>query len=316
MITIDGRPAPPRGQEPSVSYRVVGAEYFTLLRIPVISGRTFRASDARLAVPLIRWYPQQPHPPLADRPQAAPVAVVDRTMAEAFWPGEDPIGKRIRVLFSPWITIVGVVSETRNWTRDAGLRPELYLSDGQEPVGWSNVLVRTADGATNVLPQVRAVLADLDASLPIVSAAWLEDVTATELGLPRMTSALTGSFAVTALVLTAAGVYALLAFMTAARTREIGVRVALGATPAAVRWLILRQSLAMATAGVGFGGLAWVGLSTVLQAQMPEAFEASTHQRVNAAVSAAVLIATIALASYVPVRRALRIDPIAALRSE
>jgi hypothetical protein len=114
MLQIEGREAPARGQEPQAPVRIATPEYFETLGIPLIRGRFFRDADARMAIPLIRWYPQQPYPAEFERPQPAPVAVISETAARQFWPDEDPIGKRIRVLFSPDITIVGVVGDIRH----------------------------------------------------------------------------------------------------------------------------------------------------------------------------------------------------------
>jgi putative ABC transport system permease protein len=322
-LTIEGRPEPPRGQEPSVSYRVVGEDYFRMLDVQVLAGRTFSASDARLAVPLIRWYPQQPQPPLADRPQATPVAVIDSTLARRYFPDEDPVGRRIRVLFSPWVTIVGVVDGSRTWTRGAEATPELYLSDLQEPGSRTNVLIAGAGDGTRWLPDGRRVLQDLDAALPMVSSASLDALTSAELGLPRMTSALSTSFAAAAFALTVTGLYALLSFAIASRTREIGVRVALGATPRAVRWLVQRQSIAMGAAGILSGVVVWAALVLLLRVQMPDAFgdllppDGASRDAAIAGLAAATIIAwALVLGTWLPVRRAVSAagTPLRALR--
>jgi ABC-type antimicrobial peptide transport system permease subunit len=168
---------------------------------------------------------------------------------------------------------------------------------------------------------VRRAVRDLDAGLPIMSAARLDDITATELGLPRLTSALSGGFSLAAVALTATGVYALLSLMTTARTREIGIRVALGATRTSVRWLILRQSVGLATAGLALGIVAWQGLAVLLDRQVPGLFADVTLGYRNVAsvetlVAATIVAVTMVVASAVPVRRALGIDPAVALKGD
>ena len=145
-VAVEGRPAPAPGDELSASYRVITPDYFKTLGIPIVAGRGFTAQDARIAVPLIRWFPQQPLPPGFADPQAAPVAVINQTMARQFWPALDPLGRRFTVLFSPPITVVGIVKDSRNRALAEEAGPEFYLSHAQEPQGKMTLLRPVAHG--------------------------------------------------------------------------------------------------------------------------------------------------------------------------
>src|SRR5262249_32099280 len=112
-VRIEGAPDPTPGQEPIARSSIVAGRYFEAMKIPLRRGRVFAPSDARVAIPLIRWYPQQPFPAHFDEPQAAPVAVINETMARRFWPNEDAVGKRFQTLASPLITVIGIVADVR-----------------------------------------------------------------------------------------------------------------------------------------------------------------------------------------------------------
>jgi hypothetical protein len=114
---------------------VITPDYFKTLGIPIVAGRGFTAQDARIAVPLIRWFGQQPLPPGFNEPQAAPVAVINQAMARQFWPGQDAIGRRFTAPFSPPITVVGIVKDSRNRALAEEAGPEFYSSHAQEPQG-------------------------------------------------------------------------------------------------------------------------------------------------------------------------------------
>ena len=310
-IAVEGRPAPRPGDETTATYRVVGVDYFSTIGIPVRAGRVFAPSDARASLPLIRWHPQQPSPVGFDRPQAAPVAVVNQAMAQQVWPGEDPIGRQFRVLFSPAVTVVGVVANSRGRSLREPHRPEFYLSDLQEPQARTNVIVRASVPAEAIIPLVRREVRAIDPDLPLLSADAMTGVIDAGVQLSRFTSISIAVFAGTGLALMMAGLYGLLSFTTAVRTREIGVRLALGAGAAEIRRLILSQSVALGGAGLLLGvAMAWP-TARLLEAQL---FGVEPHDPMNFVWTAAVLAMALLAATYGPARRAARIDPAVALR--
>ena len=187
---IEGRPAVRPGDERRASLRVVAGDYFRAMEIPIVRGRAFTAADARRAVPLIRWFEQQPLPPGFDQPQPRPVAMINETMARQFWPGEDPIGKRLRILFSPAIEIIGVVGDVRH----AGLArdpvPEMYLSHLQEPQAELHVLVRSSGDPAATSAMLAAQIRGMDRDLPLPAVRAMEEVVRTSIGRPRFDAVL------------------------------------------------------------------------------------------------------------------------------
>ncbi|HET9371987.1 MAG TPA: ADOP family duplicated permease [Vicinamibacterales bacterium] len=313
-LTIEGQPTPRRGQEPNVPYQSVGVDYFTTLGIPVIKGRTFVEADARLAVPLIRWYAQQPRSPYEDRPQPMPVAVINQAMAERLWPNEDPLGRRFAIVQGPMTTVIGVVGNTRMLTRERPVVPELFLFSGQEPYNRVNVLLQAAPLDLDALGRrIRAVVRALDADVPVIGIDVLEDVTASELSKPRLTSLVTSVFALASVTLMACGLYALIALTTSLRTLEIGIRMALGARPGSIGWLVLGRTAALAAAGIALGLALWFPLISVLRTQI-ESFDVELSGPLPLGIAVVIVLATAMAAGVVPLRRALRIDPAISLR--
>jgi putative ABC transport system permease protein len=312
MIAIEGRPAARPGEEITARYRIVSTGYFDTLGIRTLRGRTFEATDARTAVPLIRWFAQQPYPPHFAESQPPPGVVINETMARQMWPGEEPLGRKFRVLFSPPITVIGVVADSRNAAQSDEPVAEFYLSDLQEPQARMALLVRSAEGAA-VLPAIRSVIARLDPKLPIATARTLEQVVDTNLALHRFISTLMGGFALMALVLMAAGVYCVISYVAAQRTYEIGIRMALGATRVNIGRLLTRTGLTLSLAGAALGALGgyWVGRSASTMLYEIRPADPSTYMTLVAAV-----LAIAAAACWIPARRAMRVDPAAVLRNE
>jgi predicted permease len=311
-ITIDGRPAPPPGQDDSARYRIVSAGYFTTMRIPLIAGRTFTSADARPSVPMIRWFPQQPLPVGSDRPQPAPVAVINQAMARQFWPDGRAVGGRLRVLLSPWIEVVGVVADTRNESLRERPVPEFYLHDLQEPQSTMSVLVRTTGDPEKLAPALRSTIWNIDQDLAVRSMRTMEEVVDHSFGLPRLTSSLLGAFAVIALALMAAGIYGLMAFTTRQRLPEIGVRLALGAERRHISRMVLRQAIGLAATGIAIGLVLTAGVSTVVER---EVFGVPPIDPITWLVAGGVLFGSTLLACWWPARRASRVDPAVVLRS-
>jgi putative ABC transport system permease protein len=312
-VAVEGKPTPRPGQEIQSRLSIVAGRYFDAMRIPLRRGRTFAASDARVAVPLIRWYPQQPAPARFDEPQAAPVAVISETMAKNLWPGEDALGKRFRVLFSPWVTVVGIVGDVKQ----AGLQDEpaseMYLSDLQEPSGELTLVLRTAGDPLSVAHTVRERIRATDANLPVADLRPMDGVVWSSVGPPRFNATLLVISGAVALVLALIGVYGVISYSVERRTHEIGIRRALGAQPRDVLRLVLRQAMTLVAIGVVLGLAGALALTRVLTTLLfgvlptdPATF-----------TSVALALAAVALAAgYIPGRRATLVDPTDALRAE
>jgi putative ABC transport system permease protein len=269
-------------------------DLFRTLGIPLIRGRAFLASDDK---------------------HAPPVAVVSRAAAEELWPGENPIGKRVGQLFGgtvTWRTVIGEVG-------DAHLRalrvatPTVYFPTEQFG-GWTTtVAVRTSASFSTVLPMLRRAMLRVDPRLTIWDAHSYDDLLGTELATPRLSSFLLGAFALVALLLAAIGLYGVMAFTVREETREIGLRMALGAGPARVRRDVLARALSVIALGGAVGLVGALVSSRVLVGLL---FQVQPADPV-ALGAACLLLALVALAAaYIPARRATHVDPAIALRSE
>lgn len=312
-IGVEGQPPALPGEEISARYRVVSANYFATLGIPIRAGRVFAERDARRAVPLIKWYERQPAPAGIDLPQPPPVAVINESMARAFWPDGSAIGRRFTAVLSPPITVIGIVADTRDEALSAGPRPEFYLHNLQEPIAGMSILVRARDDGGTAGAVIRSAVWGLDPALPVGRAARMSDLIADHIGMPRFTSMLMGAFAALALGLMAAGVYALISFGTALRAREIGLRRALGATGPGIVAMIVRQGFALAITGaaLGVGAVAALGPAARL---LP--FETGALDLSMVATAAAAVVLVAGAAAWAPARAAARVDPLIALKQD
>jgi predicted permease len=310
-IQIEGTLEQP-GQWSTAQYRVVTPGYFKTIGVPFAAGRDFAPSDARLALPLIRWFPQQRVPPDFDRPQAIPVAVINQSMADRLWP-DGAVGRRFKVLFSPWITVAGVVRDMRTVSLRASPGPEFYLSASQEPQSTMTLLVRTADAPLDLTSTVQSTIAAVDPALPIASMRTLAEIVDGGFGHPRFVSALLGSFAGMALILMTVGVYGLLAFTTAQRLPEIAVRVALGATRSQISTLVLRDAAMMTGVGIVGGLLAALALGRFIEDQL---YGVAPNDPIAMAAVAGLIVVVVGLACCRLVSHAGRVDPIKVLRHE
>ena len=309
-IGIEGRPD--HEPEASAQYRVISPGYFGAMGVRIVAGRDFAASDARLAVPLIRWWPQQPLPEHFDRAQAMPVAIVNESMARAYWPG-GALGRRFTVIASPLITVVGVVADMRTVSLRANAGPEFYLTSVQEPVSSMNLLIRAKIPPLELAPAVRDVIRKTDPALPIGVMRTMDDVVGMSYSRPAFLSTLLAVFATIALVLMTAGVYGLLAFTAAQRMPEIGVRIALGAGRGQIHRLILHDALVLTCAGLVMGVVASVALGQFIEAELYGI--TPTDRPTFVAVTALVAAAAI-LACWRPARAAARVDPLVVLRQD
>jgi predicted permease len=309
---ILGEPEPGPGQEPYAPFRVATPHYFTALGIPLRRGRLFNDGDARQSVPLIRWFPQQPYPPGYDKPQAAPVAIVSESAAKQFWPGSDPIGQRIRVMFSPDVTIVGVAGDVHHNGLNLPSYPHIYLPHNQEP--WSSVslVVRTAVAPTELAPAVRERMRAADPELPI-TVRTMADVMSASVGRPRLYAAITAVFGSVALLLAVVGIFGVVSYVAAQRTREIGVRMALGAQRREILMLVVGQGMQPIAVGIGLGVVTAIGVTRFMTKLL---FRVTPLDPFTFAVVTTVLSVVALLACWLPARRATRVDPLTSLRAE
>jgi predicted permease len=289
---------PAEGQPgPWGDFRVATPGYFETLRIPLRRGRVFTAQDA---------------------PGGRRVAVIDDELAARYWPGQDPIGKRVS-FGAPegqepqWIEVVGVVGHAKQDGLDTEARVQLYLPYAQLPSGQLALAVRTAGDPERLLPAVRAAVREIDRDLPLADVRPLTARVDASVGPRRLAMLLLAGFAGLALVMACLGLYGVMAYAVAQRTREMGVRMALGAPRRKVLGLVLRQGLTLVVAGGGVGLVGALALSRVLQSQL---FGVSAADPVTLACVAALLGAVAFVATLVPARRATRVAPAVALRGD
>jgi putative ABC transport system permease protein len=290
---IEGRPAPPPGQAQIITYQKVGADYFHTVRIPILKGRAFSASDA------------------ADAPR---VAVISEATARRYFPNEDPLGRRIKAgaaeSAAPSYTVVGVAGDISRFMFDRETQPMLYVPNQQAPERGAYFVVRTANEPLSFVPAVRAQIAALDDKLPLYEIKSHEQVIADDMAGMRLVTALMAVFGALALLLAAVGVYGVMAYAVAQRTHEIGVRLALGAQPRDVLWLIMGQSLKLAAFGLAIGLPVALALGQVMAGAL---FGVVALDTLTYAGFTLLLTGVALLAGYLPARRAMRVDPLVAL---
>jgi putative ABC transport system permease protein len=252
----------------------------------------------------------------ADGADAPPVAIASAALVRKYWPGEDPIGKRLRFdddPATPWSTIVGVAGDVRQLGLHVDPPPILYMPYQQFALPFTNLSIRSDAPTGTIASLVRAELAAIDPDLPPGPAFALQDLLDRSMAQPRFQTLLLGAFALVALVLAAVGVYGLISYSVAQRTREIGIRVALGAQPTHVLGQIMREGVTLALVGIGLGLLGALAAARAISTFL---FGVRASDPLTFAVVAAILLAVACIASYVPSRRALRVDPITALRGD
>jgi putative ABC transport system permease protein len=295
-LTVEGAPVLPVGQAPVINHCVISPGYFGAMGITILKGRDFDERDAR---------------------ETPKVTIIDERLAREYWPGEDPIGKRIRFGppedNEPWHTIVGVVREVKHDRLDASTRMSVYLPFAQMPIGGSSVAIRTSVRPKELIAEVRARVKELDPDLALTQVMPMTEVVARSVWQPRLYTVLFGVFAAVALILATVGIYGVMSYSVTQRTREIGLRMALGAGRKDVLKLVVGQGIVLASIGVGVGLAAAVALTRLMSTLL---FGVTATDPITfAAVS--VLLAGVALgACFVPARRAAKVDPMVALRYE
>ena len=311
-FAIEGRAPLSPGQEQTAALRSVSDDYFRTLKIPLMTGRYFSEADTRVAVPVIRWFAQQPNPPHFDDPQPVPTIIINERMAQLYFPNEDPLGRRLRIIESPWLTVVGVVGDVHHSGLNVKPNPEMYLSYRQEPQNALAVMLRTGGDPLTLGGAVREQVKALDKDQPL-TVTTMEKIFSNSVAGQRFNALLLGLFGGLALLLAMVGVFGVINYSVAQRTHEIGIRLALGAQRQDIFKLIVGQGLLLVVLGIaiGFGGaFALTRLLTgLLYGVSPT--DAQTF------VFVSLLLTVVAvLACYVPARRATKVDPLVALRYE
>ena len=290
------QPAPGPGQAPSTDVRPVTPGFFRTMGIPHVMGRDFAASD---------------------RDDSPAVAIVNETLVRQHLSDGNPLGKRLHVnVGRPErldYEVVGVVGDIKLATLDAQVRPTVYLPHTQLALGVMTLVARTGMNPSSLTRSVGAELHAMDPELPLAEVRTMDEVVSATLVRPRVVTVLLTAFATMALALAAIGVYGVMAYSVAQRTREIGVRMALGATPRSVFELVLRQALRPVSIGVVAGLAAAAGLTRPLAALLYETKPLDVPTFIATAV---VLLLVATMASYIPARRGTRIAPVEALRAE
>lgn len=290
---VEGRPYPP-GKSPGADCRFVTPDYLKALGIPLIRGRAFNDSDG---------------------PQAPPVLLINKTMADRYFPDEDPIGKRMQLGINNFTgQIVGVVGDVKHVGLDAEVNNEVYALYSQGPFFTDmTLLVRTPGDPMSLAAAVRNELATLDKQVSIGKVRTMDTIAAESVAQPRFRTFLLALFGICALLLASIGIYGVMSYAVTQRTQEIGIRMALGAQVSDVRKLVMGNGMSLALIGVAIG-LAGAYALTRLIASLLFGITA-TDVPTFVAVSA-VLVAVALFACYIPARRATKVDPLVALRYE
>src|SRR5215475_11022203 len=306
VIQIEGGPSEDDLRR-TAEFRVVSPRYFRTLGIQLLSGRFLEDSDHE---------------------KARPVAVINESLARAYWPNEDPIGRRFRLLDAGpenartvFLTVVGVVADAKNNSLTGAADKEAYVSMRQRTVAIARMgfarqmtlAVRTSVEPMNLTNAIRQEVWAIDRSVPITETRTMEQILATVTTQPRFNATLLGIFAAVALALAGVGIYGVLSYSVTQRTREIGIRVALGARRGDVLRLVVRQGMFLTSLGVAIGLAASFALTRLMRGLL---YEVNSTDPSTFALIALILTGVALVACYLPARRATKVDPMVALRCE
>jgi putative ABC transport system permease protein len=300
MSTLDGRRlADDEQMTRSLQVRVVTPHYFRSMGIPILRGRAFEA---------------------ADRLGAAPVVLVNETAANRLWPGEPATGHQFTLGtrmgqggVNAGGMVIGVVKDVRDFGPAGPVRPTVYLAHAQFPVSFATITVRTSGAPEASVAALRGIVTRLDPNLPVFRVRTMDQIAGSAVAQPRVYLLLLSLFAAMAVLLAALGIYGVLMHAVAQRTREIGIRLALGAGRRDVVALVVRQAVALAVAGLVIGLAMALGATRLMAGLL---FEVAPTDSTTYAIVAVGLMGVALLASYLPARRASRIDPVRAIKSD
>jgi predicted permease len=295
-ITIEGYDAASGQNMIQADQRVASVGYFEAMKIPLVRGRFFTEHD---------------------RKEAEQVVVIDENMARTYWPDADPIGKRLKRgaadSKAPWLTVVGVVGNVKQYALDSDSRVALYSPHLQIPANSMYVVVRTTNDPASMAAAVTSEVRALEPNAPVYDVKSMEQWLSESLARRRFSMLMLGLFAVVAMLLAAVGIYGVMSYTVEERTREIGIRVALGARTRDVLNLVVRRGIALAAIGVGIGLAGAVALTRLMASLL---FGVGATDPLTFALIALLLMLVALLACYVPARRATKVDPMIALRYE
>jgi predicted permease len=298
-FALEGQPPMPVSNLPIAVFRVISQDYFRAIGVPLLRGRSFTPQDS------------------AD---AQAVVVINRTMAERFWPGQEALGKRFKIGSSdspnPLMMVVGVVGDVRQSSLDQVLKPEMYVSHLQDRRFFAiprDLVVRTTGDPLAMAAAVRAEIWKLDKELPLYQVRTMEQILSASVVGQRFNMLLLTVFAALALLLATVGIYGLMSYATAQRAREIGVRLALGARARDVLRLVMKQGLILTVSGVAIGLAGAFALTRIMTGLL---FGVSATDPVTFTLIAALLTLVALVACWIPARRAAKFDPMVALRCE
>jgi putative ABC transport system permease protein len=292
-ITIEGQPSLAPGQRPSPNYRIISPDYFRTMGIALIRGREFIQQDET---------------------NSSKVIIINDTMAKRFWPGEDPVGKRVTISDlpdNPWREIVGVAADVKHFGLDTVPEPELYVPFMQAPSPSMTIVARANGNPANLISAVRSEILKIDNEIPVYNIRTIKELISESVAWPRFRTILLGIFASISLLLSAVGIYGVMSYSVVQRTREIGIRMALGAQKSNLISLIIGQGMWLTAIGVFIGILGAYASSRLLSSLL---FETGIGDFMTYIASIFLLALVALLANYFPARKAAKIDPMIALR--
>jgi putative ABC transport system permease protein len=293
-FVIEGRPPLPTGEYNVARYRPVSPGYFETIGIPLLRGRGFRSVDDE---------------------DLALVAVINESMARKYWGQENPVGQRLQFGPPTWRTVIGVVGDVHHEDLAAEPRPEMYVPFSEAPNNdaRTTIVVRALVDPTAVTAILRKVVSAIDPGVPLDQVATMEQLVSASVGQPRLRTTLLAGFSILALVIAATGIYGVMSYLVIQRTREFGIRVAVGATKRDVLRLVLRRAAVLVVSGLCLGMLGAVALTRVIASLL---YGVTPLDPLTFAAVPFLLSAVALSASSIPARRATRIDPMVALRHE
>ena len=297
FISVEGLPDPPPDQQPDVIYRVIGPGYFATMGIQIVRGRDFTDHD---------------------KGDAKDVVVISEKTAQHFWPGQDPIGKRLKpgssASTSPWREVIGVVKDVRQNDLIAPTKMEMYLNYRQvKNIPANALVVRTTIDPMSLAGSVRNAIWSVEKDQAVADIDTMDHIVAEAVARQRFSMVLLGFFAAVALLLASVGIYGVMSYSVAQRTREIGIRIALGARRADVLQMTVKAGLKLVGAGMLLGVAAAFILTRVMATLL---YGISATDPITFAGISLVLLAVAIFASYVPALRATKVDPIVALHAQ